>query len=376
MLKIANVIEEGRFGGPQRWISSVTGRLKGFGFEPIVIFPDVDSKCFYEQLKGQRIKTRRISLHRLTGKKAHLIKFFFFFIPEVISLYILFKKEHVDIVHCNNSWQFKGVIAGKMARKRVVWHLHETWTPPFINIIFKFLAVNFCDAFITAGQKSQTYYLADEKLAKKPIMAIQSPVNTVIFDPEKAKKDPEMAQCQGLKIITVGNINPCKGIEYYIEMASILNRKHEKLNFFVVGAHLANQKKYLKSISRLVKNYGIKNLHFYGPSNDILSLLKAADIYVCASILEASPMSVWEAMSMSKPVVTTDVGDVARFIKNGQSGFVVSTRNADALAKKVSLLIEDVNLRKKFGQKARDIAVKYLDLDTCVKKQAEFYKKL
>ena len=30
MLKIATVTEEGRFGGPQRWISAVSGKLKDF----------------------------------------------------------------------------------------------------------------------------------------------------------------------------------------------------------------------------------------------------------------------------------------------------------------------------------------------------------
>jgi hypothetical protein len=39
MLKIANIIEDGCFGGPQRWISTVSGRFKDFGFDQIVIFP-------------------------------------------------------------------------------------------------------------------------------------------------------------------------------------------------------------------------------------------------------------------------------------------------------------------------------------------------
>ena len=376
MLKIANVTEEGRFGGPQRWISAVSGRLKDFGLDQIVVFPALDSDRFYEELDQQRIETRRIVLHRLTKEKNHLIKFVFLFIPEIISLYKLFKKEGVDIVHCNNSWQFKGVIAGRLAGKKVVWHLHETSTPFFVNIIFKFLASYFCNAFITAGKRVKSYYLSGPGFAQKLAVEIQAPVDTSVFDPEKVKEDQKIAGCPGLKIVTAGNINPLKGIEYFVEMSSILNKQHADLNFFVVGPHLDSQKKYSEKMFRLAEDFELKNFHFYGPSDNIPSVLKATDIYICSSIAEASPISVWEAMSMAKPIVSTDVGDVTRFIKNGENGFVVPIKDAAALAEKVGLLIEDKELRKKFAQKARGVAVKHLGIDICVKKHAEFYEKI
>ena len=375
-MKIAIVTEEGRFGGPQRWISSVSGKLKDFGFDQIVIFPTLDSDRFYEDLSLKGISTKRISLHRLTKEKAHLIKFILLFIPEIVLLYKLFKKEGVDIVHCNNSWQFKGVIAGRLAEKKVVWHLHETSTPFFVNIIFKFLASYFCNVFITAGKRVKSYYLSGQRFAQKQVVDIQAPVDTVLFDPEKVIEDPAITAYAGLKIVTVGNINPTKGVEYFIEMASILSQRYDNLSFFVVGPHLDSQRVYSDKIVGLMKKYGLKNLHFYGLSENIPSVLKAADVYVCSSIAEASPISVWEAMSMGKAIVSTDVGDVAKFIKDGVSGYIVPIKNAFAMAEKVELLIENTALRKKVGKNARKIAVKNLDVDICAKKQAEFYREL
>jgi len=376
MLKIASVVEEGRFGGPQRWISAVSGRLKNYGFDQTVIFPVLDSDRFYEELSLQGISTKQISLHRLTKEKTHLIKLVLLFIPETLSLYKLLKKEDVDIVHCNNSWQFKGVIAGRLAGKKVVWHLHETSTPFFVNIILKFLASYFCSAFITAGKRVKSYYLSGQRFAQKQVVDIQAPVDTVLFDPEKVIEDPEITAYAGLKLVTVGNINPTKGVEYFVEMASILNQLYDNLIFFVVGPHLDSQRVYSGKIVGLMKKYGLKNLHFYGLSENIPSVLKAADIYVCSSIAEASPISVWEAMSMGKAIVSADVGDVAKFIKDGVSGYIVPIKNALAMAEKVGLLIENTALRKKVGKKARKIAVKNLDVDMCVKRHAEFYKKI
>lgn len=207
-------------------------------------------------------------------------------------------------------------------------------------------------------------------------MEIQAPVDTFIFDPQKVSPHQKMGCFEGLKIVTVGNINPLKGIEYLVEMASILNSQHNNLSFFVVGSHLANQKEYSEEVFGLVEDFKLKNVHFFDPSDNVPSVLRASDIYVCSSIAEASPISVWEAMAMAKPIVSTDVGDVARFIKNGEIGFVVPTRDAAALAEKVAQLVEDEKLRKSFGAKARDVAIRYLDISICAKKHAEFYKEI
>ncbi len=376
MLRVANVIEEGRYGGPQSRIAAVAEKLKENGIETVVVFPKEDSDIFYKKLTERGIQTKRFSLHRLTRQKSHLVRFIAFFIPELFSLYKFFKEERVDIVHCNGSWQIKGVIAGKLSGAKLIWHLNDTQMPAFINIIFKFLSLHFCDAFIVAGERVQAYYLSEQRFSKKQIIDIQAPVDTSVFDPKKVNEDKKIAQSEGIKIITVGNINPLKGIEHFIEMAAILNSQYGDLNFFVVGPHFKSQKKYSEKISIMVRNLKLKNLHFYGPSDDVPSVLKAVDIYVCSSIAEASPISVWEAMSMAKPIVSTDVGDVAKFIKNGDNGFVVSIKDAVALAEKVSILIENKDLRKKFGQQAREVAVRYLDVDICAKKHAQFYKEI
>ena len=376
MLKIAAVTEEGRFGGPQRWIATVSGKLKQFGIIQIAVFPFLDADRLDETLSRQGAMKRRISLYRPNNMKGDLIKFALLFFPETYSLYKLFKEEDIDMVDCNHSWQFKGVIAGKLAGKKVVWHLHETSTPFFINIIFRFLAKNFADAFITAGETVRAYYLKDSRLAAKPTMEIQAPVDTSVFDPERVVADPVISSFSGLKIVTVGNINPVKGIEYFAQMASFLNEQYDDLKFFVVGAQLATHKSYTDKIQGIIRDLNLKNLYLFGSSDDIPSILKAADIYVCSSIAEASPMSLWEAMSMEKGIVSTDVGDVARFIADGESGYIVPAKNVPELVKKVGLLIKNADLRKRIGTNARKIAIENLDVGICVKKHVAFYRKI
>ena len=131
-----------------------------------------------------------------------------------------------------------------------------------------------------------------------------------------------------------------------------------------------------KKIVKMAQNFNLNNLHFYGSSENIPSVLKATDIYICSSISEASPISVWEAMSMGKAIVSTDVGDVAKFIKDGENGYIVPIKDVSTLVKKAGVLIENSDLREKLGINARKIAVKNLDVEICVKKHADFYRKI
>ena len=58
-------------------------------------------------------------------------------------------------------------------------------------------------------------------------------------------------------------------------------------------------------------------------------LLKRFDVYVCSSKAESSPISVWEAMSMAKPIVSTSVGDVPLYVQNEHNGYIVEIENTN-----------------------------------------------
>ncbi len=120
----------------------------------------------------------------------------------------------------------------------------------------------------------------------------------------------------------------------------------------------------------------MQNFYFIGSSNNVPAALKAADIFVCASHSESGPMTVWEAMSMGMPILSTDVGDVKSFLEQAQCGLCVPVSNVKEMADKFSLLIHDEALRIKMGKNARKFAVENLDLKICAQKHAFFYQKL
>jgi glycosyltransferase involved in cell wall biosynthesis len=80
-----------------------------------------------------------------------------------------------------------------------------------------------------------------------------------------------------------------------------------------------------------------------------------ADVFCLPSWWEAMPLSVLEAMAAGLPVVATDVGDVSRLV-TPPCGLVVPTKSPHLVAEALRPLLEDVDLRRRMGDAARDRA--------------------
>jgi len=321
-----------------------------------------------------------IRLHRMTLQLSHLIGFAIFFLPEVLSLRKLLIKNKSDVIHCNGCWQIKGMIAARLAKTGapVIYHLNDTHTRPVIKMVFTFLASRMVDAFMPACQRSKDYYLKGSALEGKRSFITPAPVDTDRFHPDTVTADAGIVNLPGIKIITVCNINYGKGLEELIEVCNVLFNQFTPLalSFCVVGPVHKNHAPYFGKLKNEIKEKEIDNFYFTGPSNNIAAVLKGADIYVCASHFESSPMAVWEAMSMGMPIVSTDVGDVKNYLEQGQCGFCVPVGNIEEMAEKISILIQDKALRMRMGKNARDFAVANLDLKICARRHALFYREL
>jgi len=378
-LKIANISEEGRYGGPQARIVAIDDNLKRNGISTFVIFPDEDSNLFCEKLKESKISAARIKLRRLGRQKRRVIRYLLTFTIDVFALIRVIRKEKVDIVQCNGALQFKGVIAGRLTGKKVVWVLNSTTPRKVIDWIF-FIFSRSCDGFIMTGYRVRNFHAENKRVRSKPRVVIHPPVDVEKLDPTKrwTSNEPILKKNNpaGFNIVTIANINPIKGLEYFIEMTHILNKNGRTDNFFIGGQKHRSQDGYFRYLKGLVDRYAIRNLEFTGRLHTAGIVLCDTDIFVCTSLYESGPMTVWEAMAMRKAIVSTDVGDVSRFIRNGENGFVVPTGDPKALAEKVAQLIADPGLRSEFGRKARDTAVQHLDVAICARKYAEFYRRI
>jgi glycosyltransferase involved in cell wall biosynthesis len=377
MLKVANIIEEGRWGGPQRRISLVADRARGAGIYTVVLLPKYDSEEFQKTLTDSKVEYRALPIHRLSRKYTALILYMFTILTDVFFIYRELKKGKYDLLHASGgAWQFKGPVAAYLAGVKVVWHLNDSSMPTSVIQIFRLLG-RYADAFFISAKKSHDHYLLNSKLENRQCFLIPAPVDTTKFDPLNTIGNADIARLPFPRILTVGNINPIKGLEILVETAIELKKNLEEFSIIIVGAILDTQKEYYLQLTNKIRQEELTGyIHFLGLRQDIPEIMAACDIYVCSSHAESSPMSVWEAMSMEMAVISTDVGDVTRNLTAGSDGEIIEPGDASMLADKLLLLSRDSKLREKLGKKARARVIKTLDLDVISEKTARAYSQV
>ncbi len=94
-----------------------------------------------------------------------------------------------------------------------------------------------------------------------------------------------------------------------------------------------------------------------GPSDSLEKEIPKGEVYGYSSNYEGMPNSLLEAMAMGMPVVATDCpcGGPRAVIRDGENGFLIAVGDEDALADRLSTLIDDKALADRMGEKAKEI---------------------
>lgn len=94
------------------------------------------------------------------------------------------------------------------------------------------------------------------------------------------------------------------------------------------------------------------NVHLMDFRSDISYLLFNTDVLVVSSqSFESFGFTSVEAMAHKVPVVATDIGGIPEVVENGEGGYCVDYRDADAFARHIVMLLKDERLRKEQGEK-------------------------
>jgi len=130
-------------------------------------------------------------------------------------------------------------------------------------------------------------------------------------------------------------------------------------------------------IERLIASLGVeKHVVFAGFRPDVAALLKAMDIFVLPSRWEGLSLALLEAMACRKPVVATQVTGNVDVVIDGVTGFLVPVSTPRALAEKIVMLLQDGQLRARFGDGGRDRLEREFSIDGMVARIREVYREL
>jgi glycosyltransferase involved in cell wall biosynthesis len=111
---------------------------------------------------------------------------------------------------------------------------------------------------------------------------------------------------------------------------------------------------------------------FHGFAKDVAAVVSAFDLSVFPSLWEGTPLTVFEALAMGKPILATDADGLLDVLTDGHDAMIVPKRDAPALAAGIVRLMDDPALRARLGRQAAVTAQQY-DIAAFVRKMERLY---
>jgi len=236
------------------------------------------------------------------------------------------------------------------------------------------IAARWTNALITMNEED---YLAAQKLMQKTRGKAYK-VHGVGVDLSRYKKDDKARyekrrelniDDDKIVLLSIGEINKNKNQKQVVEAMSFfpVDIKH-KIVYIIAGK--GEQE---REVKKLTTKYGLdKQVVFLGYSEDIPSLINAADIILSTSYREGLPKNVMEAMASEKPVIGTDVRGNKDLIKHGETGLLIPVGDYKATAEAITKLISDKELCITVEKAAKEYAEQY-SLGNVLNKMADIY---
>lgn len=164
-----------------------------------------------------------------------------------------------------------------------------------------------------------------------------------------------------ISFLLIARLLGSKGVRVYVEAARKIKERFPDTAFYLVGWIDSNPDAIRKDELAAWTNERI--IEFCGKLEDVRPILAKASVFVLPSYYpEGVPRTILEALSMGKPVVTTDMPGCRDAVIDGVNGFVVSPRSVEALSNALLKFILSPGLVASMGQRSREIAEEKYDV--------------
>lgn len=96
---------------------------------------------------------------------------------------------------------------------------------------------------------------------------------------------------------------------------------------------------------------------------ELMALYQSSDIFVLPTQAEAFGIAAVEACASGMPVVATNIGALPYIVRDGETGFIIEVQDQLALANRLHQLIENYDMRQRFGRAARQRVETHFDAE-------------
>jgi glycosyltransferase involved in cell wall biosynthesis len=156
---------------------------------------------------------------------------------------------------------------------------------------------------------------------------------------------------QATTFLLIARLLGDKGIREFAEAAKIVKQSYPNVKFQVLGPYDSSPDKI--SASEVAQWQKQGHIEYLGETDNVKPYIQACHIYTLPSYHEGLPRTVLEAMSIGRPILTTDAVGCRDTVVKGENGWLVPPRDASALAVRMIWFIENPEQWQKMAAASR-----------------------
>ena len=288
-------------------------------------------------------------------------------------------RHQADVLHLHGYGATTfGRLAGQMRGLPTILHEHAnlTDTPWFQKVADRLLAPA-TDIAIAVSKSTAQFVINARQMPPERVKVVYLGVPLEEFSRPRTIEETMQARHElgaapdEFIVGTVTRLHDSKGNSFLIEAAAEVLRQRPKTRF-----HLFGEGPLRPDLEAQAASLGLGDRFVFGGfTRDVARTVSAFDIEVFPSLWEGTPLTVFEALAMGKPIVATDADGLVDVLTHGHDAVIVPKRNAAALATGIVQLIDSPEDRARLSVHARVTGAQY-DIAAFVRKMERLYELL
>jgi len=280
------------------------------------------------------------------------------FVKQLLKCANLMRTEKIEIIHTHDFYtNVFGMFASQIFRvslavasKRETGGMRTKMQKRIERLAFKQANA------IVANSEAVKKYLISEGIPAEKIKVIYNGLDPERLTPQTTDRKKICAELglpedENIKFITlVANLrHKVKNQPMFLRAAQKVLEKFPNAHFVLAG-----EGELREDLEKLAKELRIaENTHFIGSCTQVPELLSVSFAGVLTSLNEGFSNSILEYMAARLPVVATNVGGASEAIIENETGFLVESGDAEALANRLIELLEDEDKAQQFGARGK-----------------------
>ena len=258
-----------------------------------------------------------------------------------------------DLVLANTIATWEAVQACQFEHVPVVWYIHETQVGAQLMQLIHMIepSLGLADAVVTPTCATARVYAP----------FVRRSIDVVPYGIPAANPGTPLSSGK-LRFLVVATYEPRKGQDLLVEAVRQLSSGTHARTLFQFAGRTLDEPFYVALRER---SSDLDNVECLGPleHEQALQMMRDAHVVVCPSRDETMPIVLLEAFSMSKAVVSFDVGGIREWIRDGLNGLLVPAEDVSALAAAIERVAGDPNLRRNLGVAAHETFERNFTID-------------